>query len=118
VSSVPARRRFAAISAAVLALGGCRPAPPEPAPPVSAAEEVRVEGWLHVVWGGDGPHLFLTGDAGTTYPLHAEDAVLGAAGGVAALDRRRVAVTGRFAPGGETLEALVVRILDPAPHDR
>jgi hypothetical protein len=102
----------------VLALGGCRPAPPEPAPPVSAAEEVRVEGWLHVVWGGDGPHLFLTGDAGTTYPLHAEDAVLRAAGGVGVLDRRRVAVTGRFLPGGETLEALAVRILDPAPHDR
>jgi M6 family metalloprotease-like protein len=66
----------------------------------AAAQDTSI-GWVHLLW-GDPPTaealpevlLLFTDDAGTTYRLQVDDAVLGAAGGPLALDRQRARVEG------------------------
>jgi hypothetical protein len=65
---------------------------------VSASAELSLAGWFHVIW-GDGATYQLTTEAGKSFTLLVSDELLQAQGGARALDRRRVVVVGRQAPG-------------------
>lgn len=74
----------------VLAAGFCAPGSP-------AAESVWLLGRFHVVWNGQ-PRVFLIDDQGVVTNLLVADAILRDAGGLTALNQRRVRVSGERTP--------------------
>ena len=61
---------------------------------VSAAKQVTLSGWFHVIWNGE-PRFILVDDRGVATRLVIDEPVMRASGGPRGLDRKRVTIEGR-----------------------
>lgn len=61
-------------------------------------DRVRLSGWLNVIWNGE-PRFILVDDQGVATRLVIDEALTKPFGGIRALNRRRVVVTGERASG-------------------